>query len=124
MIPTGEIANTKGTKFDFSIQRKIGIDLDHYFIFNEDKGIRYGGTLYSEKTGIAMDFETNQLGVQIYSCGAFEADRGKGGIPLHLNQGIALETQGYPDSPNHENFPSTIIKAGESYTSVTRFLFR
>ena len=123
LIPTGEIAKTAGTKFDFSSKREISVDLDHYFIFKPENGIRYGGTLFSEKTGISMRIETNQPGVQIYSCGAFEADKGKGGIPLHLNQGIALETQGYPDSPNHPEFPSTMVKKGELYNSTTRFLF-
>lgn len=123
LIPTGEIASVTDTAFDFTFARKIEVDLDHYFVYRKENGMRYGGTLYSPKTKIQMDIETDQPGVQIYTCGAFEAPSGKGGIPLHLNQGIALETQGFPDNPNHENFPSTILKADETYVSNTRFVF-
>lgn len=124
LIPTGEIRNSRETDFDFRLQRRIGIDLDNYFIFNDScKKIRKVGSLYSPVSGIRMEIMTDQPGVQIYTCGAFQSDKGKGGIPLHLNQGIALETQGYPDNPNHPNFPTTILKAGEQYVSTTRFLF-
>ncbi len=123
LIPTGEIASVKGTKFDFIQDRKIATDLDHYFLYEKEDGMRFGGSLSSTKTGIRMDIETNQPGIQIYTCGVFEADKGKGGIPLHLNQGIALETQGFPDSPNHENFPSTTIYKNQIYNAKTRFYF-
>lgn len=123
LIPTGEIANVSGTDFDFTSEKRIGMDLDHYFVYRHEEGVRYGGSLFSDKSGIRMDIETNQPGIQIYTCGAFEAKKGKGGIPLHLHQGIALETQGFPDSPNHSNFPSSILKACEVYSSKTRFLF-
>jgi len=123
LIPTGTIEKSAGTKFDFSKFKKIQTDLDHYFIYREENGIRYGGSLYSDITKILMKIETDQPGIQIYTCGAFEADRGKGGIPLHLNQGIALETQGFPDSPNHPSFPSCIITPETPYRSTTRFIF-
>ena len=125
LIPTGEIKETKGTSFDFTRKRKIGVDLDHYFIFNSFNGHQQNvATLYSPLSKIRMDILTNQPGVQIYSCGAFEADKGKGGIPLHLNQGLALETQGFPDNPNHNNFPDTILRTNETYISTTSFLFK
>lgn len=124
LIPTGKIKKTKGTSFDFIQRRRIDVDLDHYFIFNHrENQPRVVGSLYSPLSKIRMDIITNQPGVQIYTCGAFEADKGKGGIPLHLNQGIALETQGFPDNPNHPNFPSTVLSPGETYVSTTKFLF-
>ena len=124
LIPTGEIKETNGTNFDFSKERKIKVDLDHYFIFkNFDKKPRFIGSLRSPSTGIKMDIVTDQPGVQIYTCGAFSAEKGKGGIPLHFNQGIALETQGYPDNPNHPNFPKTYLLPEDTYVSTTRFLF-
>lgn len=124
LIPTGKIEPTANTAFDFTSERKISVDLDHYFVFRRVNGMRFGGSLYSSKSKIRMDIETNQPGVQIYTCGAFQAEKGKGGIPLHLNQGIALETQGFPDSPNHENFPSAVLEAKKQYLSKTRFLLR
>lgn len=123
LIPTGEIKETKGTDFDFSQKRKIGVDLDHYFIFNnQEEQPRLVGSLSSPLSRIRMDIITNQPGVQIYTCGAFQADKGKGGIPLHLNQGIALETQGFPDNPNHRKFPSSVLATDETYVSTTKFL--
>lgn len=124
LIPTGEVVATIGTEFDFSKDRKIAVDLDHYFVFkNYDKNPQLIGTLHSPSTGIRMDIVTDQPGVQIYTCGAFSAEKGKGGIPLHFNQGIALETQGFPDNPNHPNFPKTYLLPEETYLSTTKFLF-
>lgn len=123
LIPTGEIRTVSDSSFDFTTPRKIAVDLDHYFVYQKHEGMHRGGTLYSPKTKIQMDIETDQPGVQIYTCGVFEASIGKGGIPLHLHQGIALETQGFPDNPNHKNFPSSILKAGETYSSQTNFIF-
>ena len=123
LIPTGEIRPVSGSTFDFKTPRKIAIDLDHYFVYQKRDGLHHGGKLYSPKTKIQMDIETDQPGVQIYTCGAFEASIGKGGIPLHLHQGIALETQGFPDNPNHGNFPSSFLKAGDTYSSQTNFIF-
>lgn len=123
LIPTGEIKKTKGTDFDFIQKRKIGVDLDHYFIFNnQEEQPRLAGSLSSPLSRIRMDIITNQPGVQIYTCGAFQAAKGKGGIPLHLNQGIALETQGFPDNPNHRKFPSSVLATDETYISTTKFL--
>ncbi len=123
LIPIGELRKVSGTDFDFTKEKKIATDLDHYFVFKKDGGMQNVGSLYSPVTGIRMNIETDQKGVQIYTCGAFEADIGKGGIALHRNQGIALETQGFPDNPNHKNFPSSVLNPGETYISKTRFLF-
>ena len=123
LIPTGEIRSVESTSFNFKKEKKIQTDLDHFFIFSDETDFRRVGRLRSETTGICMDIATNQRGVQIYTCGAFEADHGKGGIPLHRNQGIALETQGYPDSPNHISFPTALLKPNETYVSKTRFIF-
>jgi len=123
LIPTGEISSVKDTSFDFSAEKKIETDLDHYFIFTKNDEARPCISLYSPVTGIRMNVDTNQPGVQIYTCGAFEADKGKGGIPLHKNQGIALETQGFPDNPNHTAFPDTVLKPTETYFNKTKFTF-
>ncbi len=123
LIPTGEIKNVSGTDFDFRSERPIRIDYDHCFVFGMKKEKRYGGSLYSPTSGIKMDIETDMPSVQLYTCSGFESSVGKGGIPLHKHQGVALETQFFPDSPNHKNFPSTVLKKGDVFESKTKYIF-
>ena len=123
LIPTGEIADVAGTKFDFTSPRTISEDFDHCFVYGLEKTFRQAGTLLSQNSKIQMDIHTDMPGIQMYTCSAFEAPNGKGGIPLHKHQGIALETQFFPDSPNHKNFPSTVLKKGEPFESKTIYSF-
>lgn len=123
LIPTGEIASVSGTKFDFTSPRPIAEDFDHCFVYGLRKEFRYAGTLLSSSSKIKMDIETDMPGIQMYTCSAFEGPTGKGGIPLHKHQGVALETQFFPDSPNHENFPSAVLKKDEEFESKTVYTF-
>ncbi len=124
LIPTGEIATVSDTEFDFRNPRPITQDYDHCFVYALTKEFRNAGTLYSPSSKIKMDILTDMPGIQMYTCSAFEASTGKGGIPLHKHQGVALETQFFPDSPNHENFPSTVLKKGKAFESKTVYAFK
>jgi len=123
LIPTGKLLPVQTTEFDFTEPKRIARDYDHCFVFSPAKENETRGSLYSKKTKIKMNLETDLPSVHVYTCSSFLDTCGKGKIPLHLHQGVALETEFFPDSPNHENFPSCILKSGEMFQSFTRFSF-
>jgi aldose 1-epimerase len=138
LIPTGELRPVAGTPFDFNQPTAIGdrVDADdeqigfgggydHNFVFSRwDGKLRPVGSLYDPDSGRLMEIMTTEPGVQFY-CGNFlnERDVGKGGKTYGRRTGLCLETQHFPDSPNHPDFPSTILRPGEPYRSVTVFRF-
>jgi aldose 1-epimerase len=140
LIPTGEIAPVKGTPFDFTSPKTIGRDIeqaneqlkfgggyDHNWVLNRKKGkgeLELAATLYEPESGRVLEVSTTEPGVQFY-CGNFLTGvlKGKSGTPYVYRGGLCLETQHYPDSPNQPNFPSTILKPGETYESKTVFKF-
>jgi aldose 1-epimerase len=133
LIPTGEIADVKGTPMDFTSSKPVGRDIaqvkggyDHNWVLNK-KGntLEKIGTLYHPKSGRVMDVYTTEPGIQFYS-GNFLNGRltnSKGGAKYVKHAALCLETQHFPDSPNHPNFPSTILKPGETYKSTTVYKF-
>ena len=123
LIPTGEIAKVENTRFDFRSLRRIEDDFDHCFVVALDRAYRNICTLISEKSKIKMDIETDLPGIQFYTCSGCNEKAGKGGIPLHIHHAVALETQFFPDAPNHDNFPSTVLKKGEHFESDTKYIF-
>lgn len=123
LIPSGEIADVTGTKFDRRKERPIETDYDHCFVFGLKQEYKKVGTLYSPHSGIAMDIETDMPGIQCYTCSGTNEKAGKGGVPQHIHHAVALETQLFPDSPNHENFPSTLVRPGTPFESTTRYRF-
>lgn len=138
LIPTGESLSVKGTVFDFtkpkligrdinkpSIQLKYGKGYDHNFELNKKDTFSEVAALYAPKTGIEMKVFTTEPGLQFYS-GNFMSDtdpKGKGGKSYPYRSALCLETQHFPDSPNHSNFPSTELREGEIYTSRTEYRF-
>ncbi len=136
LIPTGELRLVDGTPFDFRKTKLIGRDInsddeqlkiaggyDHNFVIN-GKGFRRFAEVYSDITGISMYCYTDMPGVQVYS-GNFLNDRTiKGGKDIHRRYGLCLETQYFPNSVNIPSFPSTILKAGETYKSRTEYRFK
>lgn len=138
LIPAGEIRPVKGTPFDFRAPKAIGKDIntdnqqlkygmgyDHNWVLNKGKGgMTLAATLYAPENGRLMQVYTDQPGIQFYS-GNFLDGRltGKSGKPYLHRSGLCLETQHYPDSPNHPAFPSTILKPGEEYKSSTIYKF-
>lgn len=140
LIPTGEIASVEGTPADFRTPHRIGerINADknniikyggggydiNFVLDKSDTEVSYAATLSEPENGIAMDILTDQPGLQFYSGGCMNGtDIGKRG-ELHCRySGLALETQHFPDSPNHPNFPNTILKPGETYRHTVIFRF-
>ena len=106
LIPTGRILPTEGTSFDLIQGGQYLTDLDTNFVLN-GTGLRRVAELKGLKSGITMECFTDQPGLQVYNTAGE----------------ICLETQHFPDSPNHDNFPSTLLKAGEVFKSTTIYKF-
>ncbi len=137
-IPTGELADVANTPMDFRkpfiigdridndfIQLKYGKGYDHNWVLNNFNGsVRKVATVYDPSSGRFMEVLTDQPGVQFYTGNFLDGTLvGKGGIPCRLRSALCLETQHFPDSPNHENFPSTVLRPGEVYTQTTIYRF-
>ena len=142
LIPTGEIAPVQGTPFDFRTPHAIGerIDqrqntqirygngYDHNFVLNRGNAapgaLVLAARVVEPTTGRTMEISTTEPGIQFYSGNFLDGSiTGSGGAVYHFRYGLALETQHYPDSPNHPNFPSTILQPGQQYRSRTVFKF-
>ncbi|WP_418202214.1 aldose epimerase family protein [Anaerohalosphaera lusitana] len=138
LIPTGKLQPVKGTPFDFTSPKAIGRDIeqenqqltfgggyDHNFVLNKDgKNMTLAATVYEPASGRFMKVYTEEPGVQFY-CGNFLDGRlkGKSGKPYVYRGGLCLETQHYPDSPNQPQFPSTILRPGDTYNTRTIYRF-
>ncbi|SER88655.1 aldose 1-epimerase [Streptomyces sp. yr375] len=118
LIPAGGPAAVDGTRFDFRTARKIGVEYDHNFVL--DKGV--GGApeevaeLHDPATGRVLTVATTEPGIQVYTADHL-------GEPFVPCEGVALETQHFPDSPNRPDFPSTVLRPGEVYRSETVYGF-
>jgi aldose 1-epimerase len=136
LIPTGELAPVDGTPFDFTRARRIGerIDAahaqlrighgyDHNFVRRRD-GLGRIARVVEPRSGRVMDIVTAEPGLQFYSGNFLGGEPpGKGGRPYAPRDGLCLETQHFPDSPNQPEFPSTIVRPGQPYRSRTMFMF-
>lgn len=139
LIPTGEIATVEGTPLDFRTPTAIGkrIDedfqalkfgrgYDHNWVLNKPKAgvVTLAAEVYEPRTGIVMKVMTDQPGMQFYSGNFMDGSvKSKRGNVYNHRTGIALETQNFPDAINHENFPSPILREGETYTQTTIYSF-
>lgn len=136
LIPTGELKKVTGTAFDFTQFKKIGKDMnqqdqqlvygkgyDHNFVLSSNDGKSPVVEVLENKSGRKMEVFTKQPGVQFYT-GNFLNGTEKGrGISYQLRTGFCLETQQFPDAPNQPNFPSTVLKPGETWKSKTTYKF-
>lgn len=133
--PTGVLLPVEGTPFDFRTLHTVGkfIDsdypqfakfgtYDHNFVINGE-GLREAAVLQSKESGIRMTCFTDQPGLQVYVASSESPAAGKYGATYPAWTSICLETQHYPDSINHENFPSVVLKADESFRSKTLYHF-
>jgi aldose 1-epimerase len=135
LIPTGELRPVTGTPFDFTTPHSVGERInekydqlilgrgyDHNFVI--DKKVEVAASVYDPVTGRLLEVITDQPGVQFY-CGNFLDGKfiGYGGKPYNFRTGLCLETQHYPDSPNHPGFPSTVLSPGETFKSQTIYRF-
>jgi len=138
LIPTGELRAVKGTPFDFTTSTKIGARIedsyeqmvlghgyDHNFVLNrKGAGLSLAARVYEPTTGRVLEVSTTQPAVQFYSGNFLDGSvTGKEGHVYKRRYGLCLETQHYPDSPNHPDFPSTILKPGEKFHQTTVFKF-
>jgi aldose 1-epimerase len=134
-VPTGELINVAGMALDFRSPKPIGRDLrssepqmligrgiDHNYVLRKSRpgALELAVRVSDPASGRTLELSTTEPGVQAYSSnnlagGAVNAL----GLTMRATDGIALETQHYPDSPNHANFPSTVLRPGETYTSST-----
>ena len=122
-IPTGKLINLEGHAFDFRKGRKCPSNIDNTFVISDNEKVC--ATLFSKKNGIQMDVITTQPGVHIFVGGNCPDDlRGKQNSKYHALSGICFETQNFPDAPNHENFPSAILRKGEKYEHTTIYKFQ
>ncbi|NEB76875.1 galactose mutarotase [Streptomyces sp. SID14478] len=120
LIPTGAAAEVAGTRFDFRQSRKAGAGYDHNYVL--DKGVtdRAVGVaeLHHPGSGRVLSVATTEPGLQFYTSDHFDET-----LPFAPGDGIALETQHFPDSPNRPDFPSTVLRPGEVYRSQTVYGF-
>jgi aldose 1-epimerase len=132
LIPTGELATVDGTPFDFRTARRIGdrIDAedvqleraggyDHNWVLSEAEGLKLAAKVSDPGSGRWMSVETTEPGIQFYS-GNF-VNLGATAGKYVRRAGLCLETQKYPDAPNHANFPSSVVRVGEVMRSTTVF---
>ncbi len=137
-IPTGELRDVKGTPFDFTSPTKVGARIneddeqlkfgygyDHNFVLNNSDGsLRKIASVYELTTGRLMEVFSTEPGVQFYSGNHLnETMISKEGTPYKTRYGLCLETQHYPDSPNHPEFPSTTLEPGQKYSTTTIYKF-
>lgn len=123
MIPTGEILPVAGTAYDFREGKNAGGDYDINYVLNQEEGMKLAAEVYEKGSGRHMAVYTDQPGVQLYTSGALHDAAGKGGLRYQRGEALCLETQHYPDSPNHPEWPSVILRPGEVYRSHTRYQF-
>ncbi|KAF4390728.1 hypothetical protein G4B88_015618 [Cannabis sativa] len=133
LIPTGKIQSVKGTPFDFLKPHPVGTKIkelpkgyDINYVLDgvpEGKELKRVAVVYDKKSGRSMDLSTNKPGVQFYTGNNIKDIKGKGGFVYQSHAALCLETQAFPDSVNHPNFPSTIISPEEPYKHVMLFKF-
>ena len=130
-IPTGKILAVEGTKFnlknDFLINDAFlnSGGIDHNYVLKDESMKEPAARIYSKKTGLGVEYFTNQLGIQFYT-GNMMLDKyiGKYDKSYGLQYGMCLEPQHYPDAINHPNFPSPILKKNKNYLSKIKIKLR
>ncbi|UBM59062.1 galactose mutarotase [Marinilongibacter aquaticus] len=137
LIPLGEQANVEDTPFDFrefhsigeridteNEQLKFGGGYDHNFVLNAGEKMHPAATVIGDLSGIQMDIETEEPGLQFYS-GNFMASKNtfKSGAKDDYRTAFAMETQHFPDSPNQKSFPSIILNPNAKYETVSTYTF-
>lgn len=138
LIPTGEIRPVENSPFDFRIPKVIGKDIhaenkqlklakgyDHCWVLNGEQGtMRFVASAYDKASGRFMEVFSEEPGVQFYTGNFLDGSlpMSSGGV-YEQRTGFCFETQHYPDSPNQPNFPSVVLKPGETYNTKTTFKF-
>ncbi len=138
LIPTGKILSVDGTAFDFrkpriigeglkdgenDINIKYGLGYDHNFILGEPFVMKKAAVLKDPASGRIMEVYTDQPAVQVYTANQ-QGISGRNGAYWGKHCAVCLETQHYPDAPNHPHFPSTVLRPGEEFNSTTIYAFK
>lgn len=138
-IPTGKIATVANTPLDFRTQTAIGARInsdhqaivlakgyDHNYVLkkNKEKQMTIAAVVHEPTTGRVMTVKTSEPGLQFYTSNFLDGgENGKSGKPLNYRESFCLETQHFPDSPNHDNFPSVILRPNGVFQSFTSYGF-
>jgi aldose 1-epimerase len=138
LIPTGELSSVEGTPMDFTTPTAIGarinqndeqliygLGYDHNWVLNNSGGkLALAAKIFEPTSGRVMKVYTTQPGIQFYSGNFLDGSiTGKNGEIYYKHFGFCLETQHFPDSPNHSNFPSTSLNPGQRYKQTTIYKF-
>jgi aldose 1-epimerase len=137
LIPTGEIARVEGTPMDFTTPMPIGSRLesdfeqlrfgqgyDHNWVLRPASGVRFAARVSDPASGRVMEVLTDRPGLQFYGGNFYDgSDTGASGQAHRFRESFALEAQHFPDSPNHPQFPSTVLRPGEVYEAVCVYAF-
>jgi aldose 1-epimerase len=137
LVPTGKINPVAGTPMDFTQPTMIGerVDADfealkfgggydHAWVLEKGDGVRLAARLKDPKSGRVMAISTDQPAVQFYGGNFLDGTvKGKGDVAYAKRTGLCLETEGFPDAPNHPNFPSAVLRPGETYTHTLAHKF-
>jgi aldose 1-epimerase len=138
LIPTGAIARVSGTPLDFTRfheigerirdnhpQLAIGLGYDHNWVLDQRRrGMTVAAVLRDPSSGRQLEISTTEPGIQFYSGNFLDGSvYGTSGRAYRQGDGLALETQHFPDSPNQPNFPSTVLRPGETFRSTTIYAF-
>lgn len=135
-IPLAMSRPAAGTPFDFSapkpLSRDIGADdeqlhnvggYDHNYVLSPAQGLHLAARLTGDRSGIVMETWTEKPGIQLYSGNFLDASGGKGGVDYRPRMGICLETQFFPDSPNHPEWGDILLRPGRRYDYTTEYRF-
>jgi aldose 1-epimerase len=132
LIPTGILTPVKNTPLDFSKPTRIGDNIDkvkggydHNYVLNKksENEFSFAGKVIDPNSGRTMEVYTTEPGIQLYSANWLDGSKGRNDVSYKKHYAFCLETQHYPDSPNHPEFPSTILNPGETYSQKTVYKF-
>lgn len=137
LIPTGERALVEGTPMDFREARKVGERIDEDFealkiaggydqamVLREGNGVRKAAVLRDPKSGRRLEISTDAPAVQVYTGNFMNGrEKGKGGVGYGKRTAICLETEAFPDAPNQPEFPSAVLRPGETYRHTMKMNF-
>ena len=135
-IPIAMSRPVAGTPFDFTAEKAIGRDIstddqqlknvggyDHNFVLDPAQGLRRAARLVGDRSGIAMEAWTEKPGLQLYTANGFGPVKGKNGATYRARQAVCLETQFFPDSPNHPEWGDILLRPGRRYDYTTEYRF-
>jgi aldose 1-epimerase len=134
LIPTGELKPVKDTPLDFTTPRTIGSRIDqlkatggydHNYVLNSGgRSLALGARAYEPTSGRVMEMLTTEPGVQLYTANGLDgSQKGKEGVAYKKHQGFCLEAEHFPDSIHHANFPSIILRPGQTFAQTTVYRF-